>query len=159
MPVERHPDRVRASPSLGPSSSRDVHEHASHHPGRDSEEVPAVLPVDRIPAEQAQAQLVDQRRRLEADARSLADQIPGRHAMQLVVDEGQHALERVGLAVAPGAEQLRDLAAVLAIWSSAHGRTRAESSRAVTLHMRKAQNGWRSCSRAGPRHIWWRLQV
>ena len=81
-------------------------------PGRNSEEMPAVLPVDWIPTEEAQAQLVDQLRRLKADARSLAGQITGRHAVQLVVDEGQHVLERVGLAVAPGPEQLRDLATV-----------------------------------------------
>ena len=118
--VERHADRVRTAAPLGAPPARDVDEHAPHHPGRDAEEVPAVLPADRIPAEQAQAQLVDQRRRLKADARSLADQVAGRHAVQLLVDERQHALERVRIAVAPGAEQLRDLAAVRLVWWSAH---------------------------------------
>ena len=42
------------------------------------------------------------------------DQVPRRHAMQFVVDERQHALERVGVTVAPGAKQRRDLA--LARW-------------------------------------------
>ncbi len=118
--VERHPDRVRAAASLGPSPARDVHEHVAHHPGGDAEEVPPALKWDRIPTEEAQAELVDQRRRLKADARSLADQVAGRHAMQLVVDEGEHLLERVRLAVAPGPEQVRDLATVPAFSSSAH---------------------------------------
>jgi hypothetical protein len=106
-------------------------------PGGDSEEVPAALKGDRIPTEEAQAELVDQRRRLKADARSLADQVASRHAMQLVVDEGKHLLERVRLAVAPGPEQVRDLATVPAFWSSAHAETRGESSRAVPMHMRR----------------------
>jgi hypothetical protein len=65
--------------------------------------------VNQIPPKQAQAQLVDQRRRLKSDARSLAGQIAGRHAMQFLVDEWQHALEGV-CTPSPRAEQLRDLA-------------------------------------------------
>ena len=52
--------------------------------------------------------------------RALARQVAGRHAVQLVVDERQHALERVGVALAPGAEQARDLAAVRAVGWSGH---------------------------------------
>ena len=158
--IERNPNRLWTSTSLGASPSRDVHEHPSHHLRRDPEEVPAVLPVDRIPAEQAKAQLVDQARRLKADARSLADQIAGRYAVQLVVYEGQDALERVCIAVAPGAEQLRDLPGVTAIWllgpcwgprsslaeqtiPPGHGRGRATRNEHLSF---KAQNASRKCS-------------
>jgi hypothetical protein len=34
----------------------------------------------------------------------------------LVVDEGQHALEGVGLALAPGPKEMRDLATVPTAW-------------------------------------------
>ena len=60
---------------------------------------------DGLPPEQAHAHLVDQRRGLKADVRALARQVARRHAMELVVDEGQHAVERVRVPLAPGAEQ------------------------------------------------------
>ena len=58
--------RSAAAPLRAPAP-RDVDQHPPHHPGRDAEKVPAVLPADRIPSEQAEAQLVDQRGRLQAD--------------------------------------------------------------------------------------------
>src|SRR3954471_1832048 len=110
--VERHANRVGPSPSLGAPASRDVDEDASHHPGRYPEEVPSILPGNAIPPEQAQAKLIDERGRLEAARGTLPDQVLRRHVVQLLVDEGKHALERVRIAGAPGAEQLRDVTAV-----------------------------------------------
>src|SRR3954470_726071 len=118
--VERHANRVGPSPSLGAPPPRDVDEDAPHHPGRYPEEVPSILPGDSIPPEQAQTQLIDERCRLEAIGGTLPDQVPRRHVVQLLVDEGKHALERVRIAGAPGAEQLRDVAAVPRVCCSIH---------------------------------------
>ena len=83
--------------------------------------------------------------------------------MQFLVHEWQDAIERVCIAVAPGAEQHRDLAALPPIWSSAHVRDPRQSNRpadpagpfADLPHPRrehlsmKAQNGWQTCSPCG----------
>src|SRR5262249_11203102 len=87
-------------------------QHAAHHLRGDAEKMAAILPPARTPPEKAEAELVHQTGRLEADAGSLAHQVTGRHPMQLVVDERQHALERLGVAAAPGAKQRRDLALI-----------------------------------------------
>ena len=114
-------DGVRASSPFRAPASRDIDEHVPHHSCRDAEEVSAILPADGIPPEQAHAHLVDERGGLKADGRSLTDQVPGRHPVQFLVDEGQHAVECVRIPLAPGAEQLGDLAAVLSVWLRAHG--------------------------------------
>ena len=127
--VEGHAHRVRAATTLRASAPRDIDEHAPHHPGRDAEKVLSVLPVDRIPSEQAEAQLVDQRRGLKTDVGALANQATGRHAVELVVDKGHHAIEGVFVPLAPGAKQRRHLAAIRNSWQSAHAGDRGQSSR------------------------------
>jgi hypothetical protein len=108
-----------AAAAAGPTTARDVDEHAAHHHRRHAEEVLPVLPADAVPVEQPQAQLVDEARRLQAHARALAREVAGGHAMQLVVDEGQHALEGVGVSAAPRPKQPGDLRGLRAAgWSS-----------------------------------------
>ena len=109
-----------ASAPIRATASRDIDEHVSHHARRDPEEVSAILPANRIPPEQTHAGLVDERGRLKADGRSLTQQIARRHTMQFLVDERQHAVECVRIPLAPGAEQLGDLAAGLSVWLRAH---------------------------------------
>ena len=128
--VERDANHVRAAAAIGAAAARDVHQHPSHHLGRDAEEVLAVLPPDGVPSEQPQAQLVDERGRLQADGGPLAHQVAGRHPVQLFVDERQHALERIGVAGAPGAEEPGDLAELPTVWWVAHPRNAGQSSRA-----------------------------
>ena len=102
------------------SAPRDVDEHMAHQARGHGEEVLAVLPADRIPAKKPHAQLVDQSGRLQADGRSLAQHVAGSHAVQLLVDERQDPVECIRVAVAPGAEQLRDFAAAARIWWTGH---------------------------------------
>ena len=128
--LDRHADRVRAAPAAGPAAARDVDQHPAHHPGRHAEEVLPVLPADLVPAEQPQAQLVDEPGRLQADGRPLAREVAGRHAMQLVVDERNHPLEGLGVTLAPGPEQPGDLGEVRAFGWSSHADDRRQSSRA-----------------------------
>ena len=114
-------NRARASSPLGATAARDIDEHVAHHARGDPEEMSAILPADWIPPEQTHAHLVDECGGLKADGRSLADQVPRRHPMQFLVDERQHAVECVRIPLAPGAEQLGDLAVGLSVWSDAHG--------------------------------------
>jgi hypothetical protein len=111
----RHPDRLgtHAAPLV---VARDVH-GTSHHRAETPKKYWFCQGQD---PSRHQAQLVDQRRRLETDARPLTGHVAGRHAVQLLVDEGQHALERIGTAGAPRAEQRRDVAAVPRLGLSAH---------------------------------------
>ena len=82
----------------------DVDEDATHHLRGHAEEVAAILPAHLIPAEQPQADLVHERRRLQR-RRALARERTQRHAVQLVVDERHHLFEGALVAFAPGAEQ------------------------------------------------------
>jgi hypothetical protein len=66
----------------------------------------------------------------EIHARSLANQVAGRHPVQFLVDERQDAIEGFGIAVTPRAEQVRHLATVAFISWPAHGENRAKFSRA-----------------------------
>lgn len=68
------------------------------------------MPGDGIPSEQAHAELIHERRRLQADAGPFTGEVAGRDAVQFVVDQRQHALEGIGLALAPALQQFGYLA-------------------------------------------------
>ena len=108
--IERHANGAGPAATIGAASPRDVDEHAAHHLRRHAEEVAAVLPARLIPPEQSKTHLVDERRRLERDVRSLAGEIAQGHPVQLVVDERDQPLERVLVAIAPHLEQAGDIA-------------------------------------------------
>ncbi len=72
---------------------------------------PAILPARLVPAEQPKTHFVDERRRLQRDARTFADEIPERHPVQFVVHE-RHQLRKGGVvAIAPRAQQAGEIRA------------------------------------------------
>src|SRR5262249_22833343 len=96
--------------SFVPRRTTDVHEHPPHHLRRHSEKMTAALPARLIPPEQAQANFVDQRRRLKRNGRPLARQIPEGHPVHLVIDERNQLLEAGRVAGTPHPEQTSDVA-------------------------------------------------
>ena len=86
--------------------------------------MPAVVPSHPLPPDQANADLVDERRGLEADVGALTGDVAGRDPVQLVVHERHHAVERFGAALAPGAKEVGDLALVAAAGRRFHSEGR-----------------------------------
>lgn len=82
-----------------------IHENPSHCLRRDSKELRAVLPVDRVLPHQTHVRLIDERRRLERVVAPLVPEKACRYAPQLVVDERQQALECFAVAKAGAREQ------------------------------------------------------
>ena len=95
----------------GATAAGDVHEDATHHLRRHAEEMSAVLPANGIPAEQPQANLVDEPRRLHRDVAAFPREVAVRHSVQLAVDEWDQSVEGALVAVAPDLEQARDVSA------------------------------------------------
>ena len=107
--VERHADRARAAAPFGRPPPRDIHQHAAHHLRRHAEEMSPVLPPDLVPAEQPEANLVDERGRLHRHGRPLAGQVAEGHPVELIVDQRNQPLERAVVPIGPDAQHLRDL--------------------------------------------------
>ena len=91
------------------ASAGDVHEDAAHHLRRHAKEVAAVLPSDGIPAEQPQADFVDETGRLHRMIAALTREVAVSHAVQLAVDEWDQPVEGVLVAFAPDLKQTRDV--------------------------------------------------
>jgi hypothetical protein len=64
-----------------------------------------------IPSQQPKTDLVDEFRRLKRGVGPLARHVTKGHAVQLVVDERDEALERTLVAIAPETQQACDVAA------------------------------------------------
>ena len=110
--VEGHPRRVAATLLIVPRA-RVVHEDAAHHARGHGEEMRAVVPRDRLPVDQADVGLVDERRRLEAVPDALARHAASRDPVELVMDERNQALEGALVALPPFEQEPGDLCVVL----------------------------------------------
>ena len=108
--LQRHTNGVRPSAAIRATPSCDVDQNPAHHLCGYTKKVVAVLPARLIPPKQPETHFVDQRGRLERYVRSLARQVPQRHAMQFVVDKGYQPVERLRVSVAPDSEQGCDIA-------------------------------------------------
>jgi hypothetical protein len=84
-----------------------VDEYAPHHDRCQADELRAILPVDALLVDQPQVGFVDERGRLEGMVRALPSQVAGGDPAKLVVDERQHPLAGVLVAVGRVEQQLR----------------------------------------------------
>ena len=85
-----------------------------------AEEMSAVLPADGIPAEQPQADLVHESRRLHGNVAAFPREVAVRHAVQLAVDKWDQPVEGALVAFAPDLKQARDVRACrLLLWRHA----------------------------------------
>ena len=107
-PAER--DLLRAAAALGREVlARVVDEDAAHQLRGETIELGAVLPLRLTLVHETHVGLVHEGGRLERVAGILAAHRRGRPAVQLGVDDGKQALARGLVALAPGAEHLRDI--------------------------------------------------
>ena len=86
-----------------------VDENLSHRPGRDAEEVAAVLPAHVLLPDQPQIGLVHERRGLKRVIPTLAPHVGTGGATQLAVDGGKEPLLIVRRAGPPPPEQGRQI--------------------------------------------------
>ena len=86
-----------------------VDEDAAHQPRGDGKEVCAILPPHARVVGQAHIRFVHQGSGLQAVPRALATHVVAGETMQLVVHDGRQRLNRVLVAVAPGAEECADV--------------------------------------------------
>ena len=119
-PAAARPPTARRAPGRGPVSpgrgTRHVDEDAAHDLRGGPEEMRPVLPLHVLPVHQPQVRLVDERRRLQEVARTLAGHLPRRQPVQLVLDHGGQGLERRRIAATPGDQELCDvLVTVIAV--------------------------------------------
>jgi hypothetical protein len=84
-----------------------VDQDASHHAGRDGEEVHAVLPRD-IDVDEAGVRFVDESGRLEGVLLALAAHVPVGEAPELLVDDRHELVERVLVSLPPVEKQRGD---------------------------------------------------
>ena len=96
--------------AFGIVAARVVDEDAAHRLSRNGEEMGAVLPVHALVIDQPQVRFVDQRRRLQAVAGTLAPHVPVRQTTELVVDDRHQEGERTLIPVAPRSEKRADVA-------------------------------------------------
>ena len=87
--------RLRAAALLRAAGARPLDQDLAHRVRGDRAEVRAVLPALRAILHQPQVGLVDERRRLERLARTLAAQIRRRQPAQLLVDDRQQRVDRL----------------------------------------------------------------
>ncbi len=93
---------------LALARARVVDQHATHRLGGDREEVASVRGAQLLPCRQAHVGLVHERGRAERVPRVLATELrPGERA-QLVVDERDQPVERLGVAFTEPGEELGD---------------------------------------------------
>src|SRR5690606_19445397 len=92
--------------ALGP---RVVHEDAAHDAGGEAEEVEAVLPRAPLLPRELEVGLVDERRRVEGLGAALPEALAVRERPELVVDEREQPVERLGVAVVRLREETGDL--------------------------------------------------
>jgi len=89
-----------------------VDEDAAHEPGRQREEMDAIVPVDPVRIEQADVDLVNECGALERGARALAAHASASMCAQFVVDERCELLQRALISGTPGLQQSREIGRV-----------------------------------------------
>lgn len=107
--VDRHacnamPPLVRAV------TPRMIHEDSPHDLRGHAEKVGAVLPVDLALIDEAQVDLMHQRRRLQSMAGALVAKLACGNTPQLGVDQRKQLIERIWIAATPVAEKRSDVA-------------------------------------------------
>ena len=78
-----------------------VHQNAPHQASGYRQEVRAIVPRNIFGIDEPQIRFVDQRRRLEAVARTLAGQTPSRDLVKLPLDERNQSAEGGLVALTP----------------------------------------------------------
>jgi hypothetical protein len=86
-----------------------VHEDASHHLGRDAEEVCAILPLHGALVYQAHVSLVNQSGCLQCVTGLFTSQVTRGLAAQFLVNDRHQLVERLFVAATIANEQLRDV--------------------------------------------------
>ena len=106
------------APATRASANGRVHSGAHEHPIRarsslDSEPISSHWPTTwttvsvLVDIDQSKVDLVNERRRLKGVPRRFTAKMAARHPAQFVVDERDQAVERRGVSLAPGQEQVR----------------------------------------------------
>lgn len=85
--------------------ARTIDEDAPPHLCGNSEELVAILPCDPVLLDQPQIRFVDQGRRLERVAGTLAPQVHRRATLKVAVDERQEPIARIEVPPAPCLQQ------------------------------------------------------
>jgi hypothetical protein len=84
-----------------------IDDDLAHQGGRHTEEVSPVRQGHAVDIDQSKVDLVNECSRLKGVPRSFATKMATRHPTQFVVDERDQAVERRGISLAPGQEQVR----------------------------------------------------
>ena len=82
-----------------------IDEDLAHQLRRHRKKVRPVLQRQSVHIHESQVDLMHERRRLKGVPRLFALEMAARHAAQLVIHERDQAVERLGVALAPGQEQ------------------------------------------------------
>jgi hypothetical protein len=93
---------------LGAPRARVIHQDAAHHARRHRQKMGAVIPSDRLSADQPEIGFVDEGRRLQAVPHAFARQTAPRDAVEFVVDERDQLLEGAVVALTPVVQQRGD---------------------------------------------------
>ena len=131
-----HGDRIEEVPGSLASAlprvaaPRVLDENSAHRLGGNRKEVSSALPVGSLAADKPQVCLVDDGARLERVACSFAPQVPLRHSMKLVVNEGDEPIQGIPISLPPGEQQPCDLAG------------RGQFSRALLLYLDHRDSDW-----------------
>ena len=103
-------DCTAAAPAFGGlPRARMVNQQLAHHTGCDGQEVRTVLESGLSRVNQLEIGLMDKGRRVQASIRSLATEAAASQPAEPVVDEGNEAVQRPGVAITPLLEQTRDV--------------------------------------------------
>ena len=86
-------------------ATRGVHQNAPHEARGHRKEMRAILPLDLLDFDQPEIRLIDQRGSLERVAGTFVAHMAPRQAAQLLMDEGQQAVERCHITPPPGLQQ------------------------------------------------------
>ncbi|HSC26155.1 MAG TPA: hypothetical protein VLD67_02715 [Vicinamibacterales bacterium] len=102
------PERQGAA-ALVPPLGGVVDEDVAHQPGRQRKEVRAALQRHPVHIDETQEDLVDERCRLARVAGTLPPEMAARHAPQIVIQQRNQPVERRGVSLSPGQEELGDV--------------------------------------------------
>ena len=101
--------RGAAAALVGPLSTGVVDEDLAHQPGRHRKEVRPAFQRHAIHIHESQEDLMDERRRLEGVSGRFPPEMAARHPPQIVIHQRNQAVERRGVSLSPGQEQLGDV--------------------------------------------------
>jgi hypothetical protein len=97
-----------AAALLRQALARVVDDDAAHRRRRIGEEVRAIVELRGVAADEFQVRLVHERGGIER-VPVLPGELPARHGVQLLVQGGEHAIERAAISIAGGIQQLGDV--------------------------------------------------